>query len=119
MVRVLLYTYFPFYATHLGGGLQNGMRSLVSALNKYADIQIEVVCPYSNLHPFADDVKVFPVIEDMEVNGRTPMSLWNDLQKIHELEHNADLIWVVDRCFPVYTEKPILFSMFTVCYERD
>ncbi|MGG4340422.1 glycosyltransferase family 4 protein [Paenibacillus lautus] len=119
-MRVLLYLYYPFYDKHLAGGVQVSVRKLVDKLlTKYPDIKLSIVCPHSDLHNFPENIPLHPILHDLEQNGLNPIDLYNDLLILEQMADDSDVIWLVDRRFPVRTAKPKLLSMNTFCYERE
>ena len=119
MVKVLLYCYYPFFESHLGGGVQVWLRRMVEEINKSNKVTVDVICPDSNLHPLYNSDCVHAVIEDMEVNGIKPFVYKQYLDNIRELERKTDVVWIVDREFPIKTKKPFVMSLNTICYERE
>jgi len=119
-MNILLYLYYPFFDTHLAGGVQVWLRNLVSELmRKDSSIHISVYCPDSDLHTYPEDIDVNHVLLDLEQDFLTPKMVYNNLMKIKQAEEKADLIWIVDRTFPVNSNKPQLLSLNTICYERE
>src|SRR5574344_1301283 len=105
-MKVLLYLYYPFYDNHLAGGVQVWLRNLVSEIQKNSDIRFIVVCPESNLHSFPKDVEVIHSLVDMEQDFLSPKKIYDNLLLLRNLSNNVDLIWSIDRRFPINTNKP-------------
>lgn len=119
-MNILLYLYYPFFDTHLAGGVQVWLRNLVTELmKKDTDIHISVFCPDSNLHSYPKDVDVHHVLLDMEQDFLSLKMIFDNLHTIKQAEEKADLIWIIDRTFPVSSNKPQLLSLNTICYERE
>lgn len=119
MINVLLYCYFPFFEKHLGGGVQVWIRKLVEQINMSNEVRIDIICPKSDLHPLYNSDCVHAEIEDLEVNGIEPQKYSNYLNIIKSYEEKADVIWIIDREFPIKTKKPFVMSLNTICYERE
>ena len=117
---IFLYLYYPFYDTHLAGGVQVWLRNLVTQLmNIDKDIHISIYCPDSKLHSFPIDIDVNHVLLDMEQDFLTPKMIFENLKIIKQAEEKADLIWIIDRTFPISSQKPQILSLNTICYERE
>ena len=119
-MNILLYLYYPFFDTHLAGGVQVWLRNLVKEiLEKDPDIHISIYCPDSNLHSYPSDINVHHVLLDMEQDFLSPKMVFDNLSLIKQAEENADLIWIIDRTFPIRSDKPQILSLNTICYERE
>lgn len=115
---ILAYSYFPLFDKHLAGGMQAWARGLLSALCKKG-LDIQLVCPDSDLHSFPKDFKVHHILHDSEVDGLEPIRYYEDLVKLKDLEQQADIIWTFDRNFPIKSNKKKVLSLGTFCYERE
>lgn len=119
-MKVLLYLYYPFFDTHLAGGVQVWLRHLIDALQqKDPSLHITIYCPDSNLHDYPHDIDVNHVLLDLEQDFLTPAQVYRTLKILEAAEEAADIVWVVDRTFPIQTSKPLLLSLNTICYERE
>lgn len=119
-MNILLYLYYPFFDTHLAGGVQVWLRNLVSEIMKNdSSIHISIYCPDSDLHNYPEDIDVNHILLDLEQDFLTPKMVYNNLLKIKQAEEKADIIWIIDRTFPIKSNKPQLLSLNTICYERE
>lgn len=114
---ILLYLYYPFFDDHLAGGVQVWLRFLVDHLSQDPKYKINIVCPDSKRHSFA--LNANHSLIDMEQNNLPPKSVYDSLKILEDEESKADIIWSIDRKFPVKTSKPLLLSLNTICYERE
>ena len=119
-MKILMYLYYPFFDNHLAGGVQVWLRNLVDYIAKnYEDINIEIICPDAKEHSFPSDINVIHNLIDMERDFLEPSAIYQNLKKIKNLEREADIIWLIDRNFPIQSQKPKLLSLNTLCYERE
>lgn len=119
-MKVLLYLYYPFFDDHLAGGVQVWLRNLVTTLQQMdKELQISIYCPDSGAYHYPGDVEVNHVLLDMEQDFLTPRQIHDNLLLLQQAAQDVDVIWTIDRAFPVQTEKPLLLSLNTICYERE
>lgn len=120
-VRVLVYTYYPFFDTHLGGGVQNWLRSLLEHINKsYDDVSLTVLCPDSDMHAFPETIRVLHKIHDLESDFLEPSDIYADIQTIKAHVDEADVVWLIDRNLPYCgCDKPMLMSLNAICYKNE
>ncbi|MBN1468104.1 MAG: glycosyltransferase family 4 protein [Fusobacteriaceae bacterium] len=116
--KILLYTYYPFFDKHLAGGVQVFMRKLAEELHR-EDFEINVLCPKSKNFGFAKGLNVYPVLEDIENDDVKPKSVYLNLKILEKYLDNNDLLWTIDRYFPIKTNKPIILSLNAICYEKE
>lgn len=103
---------------HLAGGMQSWARGLLAGLTKRG-LDIQLVCPDSSLHSFPKDIVVHHVLHDSEVDGLAPVDYYKDLNELRKFEEKADIIWTIDRSFPINSKKPKLLTLGTFCYEKE
>lgn len=119
-MKVLIYLYYPFFDKHLAGGVQVWLRNLLRQLQELdPSIRFSIYCPYSDAHPFPKDLDVHPVLFDLERDFLPLIEVKKTLSFLENAEKNADIIWMIDRCFPIKSSKPKLLSLNTICYERE
>ena len=118
-IKILMYLYYPFYDKHLAGGVQVWLRQLVEKLEETNLFEISIICPDSNLHEFPKNMKINHTLVDMERDMVPLKDLYENFKKIQKMEENADIIWLIDRNFPIATSKPKVLSINTLCYERE
>lgn len=119
-IKILIYLYYPFYDNHLAGGVQVWLRNLIeSIVRSHKQINIKIICPDGKGYKFPSDIDVEHTLVDMERDFLEPKVIYQNLQKIKDLEKEADIIWLIDRNFPVQSDKPKLLSLNTLCYERE
>lgn len=119
-MKVLVYLYYPLYDEHLAGGVQVWIKNLIRYIEKQnRGIKFQIVCPNGKADCFPDDISIDHSLVDMERDFVSPKDIYNNLNKIKQYEKQADVIWMVDRSFPVESKKPKLLSLNTICYERE
>lgn len=119
-MRILIYLYYPVYEDHLAGGVQVWIKDLIKYIeNKYNDIKFQIICPDGDRFDFAKDIQIEHSLVDMERDFVSPKDIYENFQKIKKLEEQTDIIWMIDRNFPIQSNKPKLLSLNTLCYERE
>lgn len=119
-LNILVYLYYPFFDNHLAGGVQVWMRKISEYIVQYSSkISLSIVCPKSNLHNFPSHIKVYPVLNDIEQDYINPMEVLENMRILRELSREMDIIWLIDRTFPIKTDKPKVLTLNTICYERE
>ena len=119
-MRILVYLYYPMYEKHLAGGVQVWLKDLMEYIEaKNKNIKFQVVCPAGQGYEFAKKLNVNHSLIDMERDFLTPADIHHNFEVIRNLEKETDLIWMIDRIFPIQTSKPKLLSLNTLCYERE
>lgn len=119
-MNVLVYLYYPYFTDHLAGGVQFVMHNFIREISAAdTDIHFKIVCPQSNEYPIEQNENILPVLHDFEVDGLHPIDIKKDIELLENLANEADMIWLVDRNYPIITKKPKLLSLFTLGYERE
>lgn len=119
-MKILVYLYYPFYENHLAGGVQVWLKNLIRDIQlKNENIKFQIVCPVGNMYEYPKDISVDHSLVDMEQDFLTPKIIYENFSKLKKYEENADLIWMIDRMFPINSKKPKLLSLNTLCYERE
>lgn len=119
-MKILIYLYYPFYEKHLAGGVQVWLKNLIRNMqSKNKNIKFQIVCPTGTMYEYPKDIFVDHSLVDMEQDFLTPKIIYENFSKLKKYEENADLIWMIDRTFPINSKKPKLLSLNTLCYERE
>lgn len=119
-MKILVYLYYPMYENHLAGGVQVWIKDLIEYIEKnYNDIKFQIICPGGDKYEYAKNIDVEYSLVDMERDFLTPKDIYENFSKIRNLEEKADIVWMIDRTFPIETKKPKLLSLNTLCYERE
>lgn len=119
-MKILIYLYYPMYENHLAGGVQVWLKDLIEHIEqKNKNIKFQVVCPNGKEYNFASKINVNHSLVDMERDFLNPLDIYNNFKIIKDLEKDADIIWMIDRNFPIASSKPKLLSLNTICYERE
>lgn len=119
-MKILIYLYYPFYEKHLAGGVQVWLKNLIRNMqSKNKNIKFQIVCPTGTMYEYPKDISVDHSLVDMEQDFLTPKIIYENFSKLKKYEENADLIWMIDRTFPINSKKPKLLSLNTLCYERE
>ena len=119
-MKILIYLYYPFYEKHLAGGVQVWLKNLIRNMQlKNKNIKFQIVCPTGTMYEYPKDIFVDHSLVDMEQDFLTPKIIYENFSKLKKYEENADLIWMIDRTFPINSKKPKLLSLNTLCYERE
>ncbi len=119
-MNILIYLYYPMYDNHLAGGVQVWLKNLITYIEKNnKNIKFQIVCPDGNDYEFAKNICIDHSLVDMERDFLNPKDIYNNFKIIKKLEKKADIIWMIDRNFPIKSDKPKLLSLNTLCYERE
>ena len=119
-MKILIYLYYPMYEEHLAGGVQVWIKDLIEYIEeKEPNIKFQIVCPDGNDYEFSKKINVNHSLIDMERDFLKPSDIYHNLKIIKELEEKTDIVWMIDRNFPIETKKPKLLSLNTLCYERE
>jgi glycosyltransferase involved in cell wall biosynthesis len=119
-VRLLVHSYFPLLADHQAGGAQFVMRETLSGLVKHG-MEITIICPATNRSDLfsACGVEVLPVLKE---KARRPLTLHERAENLHHVAvaaNKSDVIWTLDRAFPLRVSQPIVLTLQTVAYEDE
>lgn len=119
-MKILVYLYYPMYENHLAGGVQVWLKDLIEYIEKkYSDIKFQIICPNGEEYEYVKNINIEHSLVDMERDFLTPKDINENFSKIRKLEEKTDIIWMIDRTFPIETQKPKLLSLNTLCYERE
>ena len=127
-MRILLYAYYPFFGEHLAGGLQVSVRTLVGGFLERGH-QVVVLCPERDRRPQLDSkledpfetpgLEVLPVLREQRAETISPADVSHNLREIRRAAESTDLVWSLDRPFPVRVSQPVVLSLSAVCYENE
>lgn len=119
-MKLLVYTYYPFFDKHLGGGVQTWLRNLLDYINRnYEDVELTVLCPDSSEYPFPVDIRVLHEINDLESDYLEPRDIFASHQIIRNAVDDSDVVWLIDRMLPFSVNKPCLLSLNAICYRNE
>jgi len=84
-------------------------------------IHVTVVCPEHPIDDFLvhDLVEVRPILK--EATSR-PLTIYEQMQnrcRLAEAADDVDIIWTIDRDFPVPARVPVVLTLQTICYELE
>lgn len=123
-MNLLVYTVPPLYKEKIHGGAQRILMDILNGLSKRG-FSVNVVCgkPEENdvsapCFQLGENISVFPLLE---VNAHSddllkPYQLIKNLRILEEFTTAGDVIWSIDRGFPLDTHKPVLLSLSTLAY---
>lgn len=120
-MQILLYSYFPLRKNHTPGGAQQVVYNLT--LELASKHRITVICPHisdENTLLTHDNLTQCPILREnlpgAPLNFEVQVA---NRAKIAEAVEKVDLIWSVDRFFPLQSKKPILLSLQTIAYQLE
>lgn len=118
-MRILAYSYYPFFGEHLAGGLQVSARSLGLGFAGRGH-EVRVLCPECEFPPLdAPGVEVRPVLREQHAETISPEDVSHNLREIRRAADSVDAVWSLDRPFPVAVDQPVVLSLSAVCYENE
>lgn len=119
-MKILIYLYYPFYENHLAGGVQVWLKNLIRKIQeKNSDMKFQIVCPVGDEFTYPNDILIDHSLIDMEQDFLTPEIIYNNFKVLEKYEKDTDIIWMIDRNFPISSTKTKLLSLNTLCYERE
>ncbi|MBE9224080.1 glycosyltransferase family 4 protein [Phormidium sp. LEGE 05292] len=119
-MRILLFLYYPFHPHNLAGGAQTLLWLQIKALIKLG-FNFRILCPYCDEKGIVDNthIEIFPVLSEVTVTDPSPEGQASNLKVIVQLLEGIDLVWTVDRKFPLVIEQPIMLTFTTQCLYPD
>ena len=122
-MRILLCAYYPFFGEHLAGGLQVSVGTLVRGFVDRGH-QVVILCPECEPRPrfaapAAPGLEVLPVLREQRAETVSPTDVSHNLREIRRAAESTDLVWSLDRSFPVQVSQPVVLSLSAVCYENE
>lgn len=120
-MKLLVYSYFPILECHQAGGAQLVVRDLLLGFAK-AGVEITVVCPkipsrFSVLSH--KNICVLPKLKYFESRSLSFDEVIYNTKIIESLINSIDVIWTIDRSFPLQTNKPIVLTLDTISYKNE
>lgn len=119
-MRILAYLYYPFFQQHLAGGVQVSVQALVRGFLARGH-PVCVLCPPNDSRPLfeAAGLEVRPVLVEPHAVTIPSEDVSHNLREIHRALGTADVVWTVDRVFPVEASQPIVLSLSALCYANE
>ncbi|HEV2493696.1 MAG TPA: glycosyltransferase family 4 protein [Terriglobia bacterium] len=119
-MRILAYLYYPFFNQHLAGGVQVTVQTLVRGFLERGH-QVRALCPGNDSRPLfeAPGLEVRPVLIEQRERTIASEDVSHNLREISRASEAVDVVWTVDRLFPVETPQPIVLSLSALCYAND
>jgi len=120
-MNLLIYSYFPVRESHQAGGAQFLLRELILGFLA-SDIKVKVICPeLDNLEQGdilkARNLEVLPVLKESKPDKELDLfERFHNIKKTTEAVQQADVIWSIDRSFPVRVSQPIVMTFDTIAY---
>lgn len=119
-MRILAYLYYPFFKEHLAGGVQVSVQTLVRGFLARGH-QVRVLCPPNGSRALfeAAGLEVRPVLVEQRAATIPAGDVSHNLCEIRKALETVDVVWTVDRVFPVETSQPIVLSLSALCYANE
>jgi glycosyltransferase involved in cell wall biosynthesis len=117
-MRVLLHIYYPFFHGHLAGGAQTTVRLYTQCLVERG-FTVRVLCPKSVLDemmPMTEEagIAIWPLLTEVTATEPSPSNQAANLRAIVSAVRDVDVVWTVDRRFPLVTRQPIILTYSTL-----
>src|SRR4051812_48612084 len=115
-VRILAYSYFPPLVDHNAGGVQGLVNNLLRGLTESGH-EVTVLCPELSGGELIsmEKLRVHPILKESVNRPLYPHEHLHNLRAIGTVAHDADIIWSIDREFPLDVPQPIILTLQTVC----
>jgi len=119
-VRILAYLYYPFFSQHLAGGVQVSVRTLVRGFLERGH-QVRVLCPGNDSRPLFESpgLDLRPVLVEQRAATIRCEDVRHNLREIRRALETVDVVWTVDRLFPLDTPQPTVLSLSALCYANE
>jgi glycosyltransferase involved in cell wall biosynthesis len=120
-MKILVYSYFPLHDNLQLGGAQLMMHDIIVGLVQ-AGIDITFICPETNernLISLGKKIKILPVLKIVENRVLFPYENFHNLQQIKRYSQNVDVIWTLDRSFPLEVPQPVVLSLDQFSYPDE
>lgn len=119
-MRIFAYLYYPFFRQHLAGGVQVSVQTLVRGFLERGH-QVRVLCPGNDSRPLFESpgLEVRPVLVEQRAATIPCEDVRHNLREIRGALENTDVIWTVDRLFPLETPQPVVLSLSALCYANE
>lgn len=116
---ILLSLCYPIFNEHIAGGAQFYIRQAIPLLVERG-WSFVILCPESNLHRLFEykHVEVRPILKDLTDN-KNPLDYQHNYSIFKKHEQAVDIIWTVDRAYPLEKRKPILLTSNAFCYPNE
>jgi len=120
-MKILVYSYFPALKNLQLGGAQLIMHDLLVGLVK-GGIDVTFICPGTNekdLLTLGGKFKILPVLKSEGNRTLFPYERLFNLQQIKKYSQNADIIWTLDRSFPIEAPQSVVLSLDQFSYPDE
>lgn len=119
-MKLLVYSYFPILADHQAGGAQLLMHDLLLGLAE-AGTDVTVICPETNqgTNLSVDNLEVVSTFKEMEDRDLFVYERLHNLQQVANVVQYADVVWCLDRSFPLDIPQPIVMTLDTIAYKTE
>jgi glycosyltransferase involved in cell wall biosynthesis len=119
-VRILAYLYYPFFRQHLAGGVQVSAQTLVRGFLERGH-QVRVLCPGNDSRPLfeAPGLEVRPVLKEQRGETIPFADVSHNVEEIRRALEGADVVWSLDRLFPIEAPQPVVLSLSALCYASE
>src|SRR5882724_4656551 len=102
-MEILVYSYFPPLASHQAGGVQHLTHDLIIGFVR-SGARVTVLCPEHNGNGLLDlgpNLRVLPFLREADHRQLYPYEYQHNLQYLALALDGADVIWTIDRKFPL------------------
>lgn len=120
-MQIFVYSYFPPLATHQAGGVQRLTHDLIVGFVK-SGARVTVLCPEhdgGDLLDLGADLRVLPVLKEVDRRPLYPYEYQHNLQYLSLALEGADVIWTIDRRFPLEVSQPVVLSLNNFSYGTE
>lgn len=120
-MKLLVYSYFPVLNNLQFGGAQLIMRDLLVGFVK-AGVDVTVICPESDeADPLTlgNHFRILPVLKDIKNRPLFPYERLHNWQHIKRCAEQTDVIWTLDRAFPLEVSQPVVLTLDQFSYRDE
>lgn len=118
-MNVLVVLSYPFSIDHLAGGAQSMMLGQILALRNLG-FRFRILSS-KNSAPVSSEkgIDVIPELEEFSVMYPEPAAYARNISSFMHYVQGVDLVWTLDRAFPIVVQQPILMSYSTLGIYAD
>lgn len=120
-MEIFVYSYFPPLARHQAGGVQRITHDLLVGFVE-SGASVTVLCPEHNdddLLNFGTRLRVLPLLKETDQRPLYPYEQQQNLQYLELALRDADVIWSIDRRFPLEVPQPVVLSLNNFSYATE
>ncbi len=117
-MRLLVYSYFPIREKHQAGGAQMLMHDLLFNFVR-AGIDVTVICPEikeNEILQYTENLEILPVLKEAKGEEICVSDQFHNLQQLANAIQYTDVVWTLDRSFPLDIPQPIVLTLGTIAY---